>query len=344
MLHIQARRNSLAPSSRRERPPLRSSPLAGPSFSADSGGNVVQHGSVLEEEITRRRSLLPPVTDDGSVSPPTPTLSPSIISTNATSSRRGSMDETGASLKRARPSFISLSPSSPRNSVVFALPPLDPQFPHPSSLVRSRHTLTQISSATDPNNKPTADWMTVTPAPTFSRLGMHGPGVVLPVKASSRAGEIIRRKSVSGPRSTEGSTSGARTMGSRSLKSFRSMSRLLRTKGEDHSSEKAPSMPAKAFLARSRSASIPSTASRQNFGVGAPAKLAPLAPIIPRTQKSIASIHPVVPVSPEAILGFPSDLHAPNATATNEKNEKRARIKRIWTTVQSGIRWSRIRT
>ncbi|KAG8731103.1 hypothetical protein FRC11_005141 [Ceratobasidium sp. 423] len=227
----QPRRDSLTPSMRRERPALRSSPLAGPSYSADGAGNVVEHTSALEEEIARRRTALAGFSDEDLVKlahlpPSTPALS---HSSSPNPSRQGSLETTeDPQTRRARPSFISLEPQGSRPGSRGSLAPPTPTSP----TLRARHSSPHLAVIANP--KPElgpANWMTAAPAPSFSRTAVHGSGVVLPVKASSKAGERIRQKSTPNqPASTTGrpNTQPQSSAKPRSLRSFRSMGRILR--------------------------------------------------------------------------------------------------------------------
>ncbi|CCO34126.1 hypothetical protein BN14_08218 [Rhizoctonia solani AG-1 IB] len=241
------RRKSFTPSMRRERPQLRSSPLAGASYSADGAGNVVQHTSALEEEISRRRSMLPGINAEdlarlAALPPSTPALS---YSSSTNPSRQGSMEIAlePQTPRRARPSFISLAPQNSSESLV----PPTPTSP----TLRARHSSPHLAvvakpSPIDPSPGPgPANWMTAAPAPSFSRIGVRGSGVVLPVKASSRAGEQIRLRSNPNRPAAIAATSSTQLQPptkSRSLKSFRSMNRIIRgnTEAED---KEAPAVP-----------------------------------------------------------------------------------------------------
>ncbi|CAE6474848.1 unnamed protein product [Rhizoctonia solani] len=245
-------RDSFTPSMKRERPILRSSPLAGASFSADGAGNVVEHTSALEEELARRRTMLPGLSDDelaglaaSSPSSSVPTLS---FSSSPNLSRKESLETTEEprTPRRARPSFISLSPQGSRPGSRGSLAPPTPTSP----TLRARHSSPHLAVIPEPNSPDSgpgpANWMTAAPAPSFSRMGVRGSGVVMPVKASSRAGERIRLKSTpdqpAGITARPATQPGASTK-RRSLKSFRSMS-ILRKNGAAEHEREVPSMPA----------------------------------------------------------------------------------------------------
>ncbi|KAG8742416.1 hypothetical protein FRC10_001550 [Ceratobasidium sp. 414] len=207
-----SRPSSLTPSPRRERTPLRSSPLAGPSYASDGAGGIVQQSSALDEEIARRRSHLLVGLDDAErarlaslsysprvsvEAPPTPSCQ------NSTSGSSGESAGHEGEKRRARPSFISLAPpGSPTHSAT--------QLPAPLPL-RSRHSSPNIARAasldvpspplpitptSDKNADSSANWMTSAPTPSFSRSAMHSRGVVLPIKADSKSAQRIRRKSM----------------------------------------------------------------------------------------------------------------------------------------------------
>ncbi|KAL5639534.1 hypothetical protein ACGC1H_006232 [Rhizoctonia solani] len=250
------RRNSFTPSMKRERPMLRSSPLAGPSFSADGAGNVVEHTSALEEEMARRRTMLPGLSDDElaklAATPPSPSAPPSPFSTSPNLSRKGSLERTEEpqTPRRARPSFISLSPQGSRPGSRGSLAPPTPTSP----TLRARHSSPHLAAMPEPNLPDSgpgpANWMTAAPAPSFSRMGARSSGVVMPVKASSRAGERIRLKSspnqpagTAARPATRPATQPAASTRRRSLKSFRSMS-ILRKNGAAEHEREVPSMPA----------------------------------------------------------------------------------------------------
>ncbi|CAE6464676.1 unnamed protein product [Rhizoctonia solani] len=242
------RRKSFTPSMRRERPQLRSSPLAGASYSTDGAGNVIEHTSALEQEIARRRSMLPGInTEDlarlAALSPSTPTLS---YSSSPNPSRQGSMEITSEPQmpRRARPSFISLAPQSSCESLV----PPTPTSP----TIRARHSSPHLAVVAKPspqNPSPgpgPANWMTAAPAPSFSRMAVRGSGVVLPVKASSRAGEQIRLRSNPNRPAAIAATSSAQSQPPtkpRSLKSFRSMSRIFQGNAEAEDDRAIPAVP-----------------------------------------------------------------------------------------------------
>ncbi|KAF8686569.1 hypothetical protein RHS04_00061 [Rhizoctonia solani] len=233
----QPRRNSFTPSVRRERPQLRSSPLAGASYSTDGAGNVVEHTSALEEEIARRRSMLPGInTDDlarlAMLSPSTPALS---YSSSPSPSRQGSIElnTEHQGPRRARPSFISLAPQKSYES----LAPPTPTSP----TLRARHSSPHLgieakssplhTTPTSSAGPATANWMTAAPSPSFSRVAARGSGVILPVKASSRAGQQIRMRSNPSRPATSADLSSAEPQSlpkPQSLNSLRPMSRLLR--------------------------------------------------------------------------------------------------------------------
>ncbi|QRV98572.1 hypothetical protein RhiJN_26591 [Ceratobasidium sp. AG-Ba] len=208
----QQRPNSLTPS-RRDRPRLRSSPLAGPSYASDGAGGIVEQSSALEEEIARRKSLLVAGLDDEELArlaalshSPTGSLSiPGNDPVPPVPSRQNSSDSStgdGHAIpsRKARPSFISLAPpASPTGSSL--------QIPAPPATLRNRHSSPNIARAasldapsqplpTAPVTDKTANWMTAAPAPSFSRSSMHTRGIVLPVKADSKSGQRIRRKSM----------------------------------------------------------------------------------------------------------------------------------------------------
>ncbi|CAE7158488.1 unnamed protein product [Rhizoctonia solani] len=250
----QPRRNSLTPSMKRERPMLRSSPLAGTSYSADGAGNVVEHTSALEEEITRRRTGLPGLNGDELArlaALPSSSLS---ISTYASpnTSRKGSLETTEDPYapRRARPSFISLSPQGSRPGSRGSLVPPTPTSPTNSPALRERHSSPHLAAAAKPNPPESgpgpANWMTAAPSPSFSRMGVHGSGVVMPVKAFSRAGERIKLKSTPGQPGGDSTRPDAHPGAStkpRSLKSFRSMSRLLLGNDATEHERDVPPMP-----------------------------------------------------------------------------------------------------
>ncbi|KAG9094537.1 hypothetical protein FRC07_011291 [Ceratobasidium sp. 392] len=206
------RPRSPLPSPRRERPPLKSSPLAGPSYASDGAGRIVQQSSALDEEIARRRSHLFVGLDDEELArlaslSHSPARSVETFSSVPGPSRQNSTSDSSAeasigeapSKRKVRPSFISLAPP--------CSPSLSSQLPAPPPL-RNRHSspninLTQRPASLDaplpplPTRPRTADnqnanWMTSAPAPSFSRSAMHTRGVVLPVKSAQR----IRRKSM----------------------------------------------------------------------------------------------------------------------------------------------------
>ncbi|CAE6471338.1 unnamed protein product [Rhizoctonia solani] len=262
----QPRRNSLTPSIRRERPALRSSPLAGPSYSADGAGNVVEHTSALEEEIARRRTALPGFNDEdlarlANLPPSTPALS---HSSSPNPSRKGSLETTEEPQTRhARPSFISLEPQGSRPGSRGSLAPPTPTSP----TLRARHSSPHLAVTANPKPDPgPANWMTAAPAPSFSRTAVRGSGVVLPVKASSKAGERIRKKSTPNQLASAMAKPDAQVQHStkpRSLKSFRSMSRILRGSGtNEHEREIPPTpTPLSPRIPRSRASSFESGAS-----------------------------------------------------------------------------------
>ncbi|KDN44329.1 hypothetical protein RSAG8_05593, partial [Rhizoctonia solani AG-8 WAC10335] len=148
----QPRRNSSTPSMLRDRPTLRSSPLAGSSFSADGAGNVVEHTSALEEELARRRTMLPGLNDEelamlaaSSPSSLTPALS---FSSSPNPSLKGSVETTeeSQSPRRARPSFISLA-QGPRPGSRGSLAPPTPTSP----TLRARHSSPHLAIIADPS-------------------------------------------------------------------------------------------------------------------------------------------------------------------------------------------------
>ncbi|CAE6501968.1 unnamed protein product [Rhizoctonia solani] len=240
-------RDSFTPSMKRERPILRSSPLAGASFSADGAGNVVEHTSALEEELARRRTMLPGLSDDelaglaaSSPSSSVPTLS---FSSSPNLSRKESLETTEEprTPRRARPSFISLSPQGSRPGSRGSLAPPTPTSP----TLRARHSSPHLAVITEPklpdSGPGPANWMTAAPAPSFSRMGVRGSGVVMPVKASSWAGERIKLKSTPNQPARPVTQPTASTK-PRSLKSFRSMS-ILRKKALVEHEREVPRMP-----------------------------------------------------------------------------------------------------
>ncbi|KAG8695658.1 hypothetical protein FRC08_007629 [Ceratobasidium sp. 394] len=204
-----SRPGSLAPSPRRERAPLRSSPLAGLSYASDGAGGIVQHSSALDEEIARRHGSHLSVESGAerarSASPNSPSVSvkgfPVPSRQNSTSDSCGECAGHEGEKRRARPSFISLAPpGSPSHSA--GATQLSPPPP-----LRSRHSSPNIARAasldvpspplpTTPAANSSNNWMTSTPMPSFSRTGIHSKGVVLPIKADSKSAQRIRRKSM----------------------------------------------------------------------------------------------------------------------------------------------------
>ncbi|KAG8712647.1 hypothetical protein FRC09_019621 [Ceratobasidium sp. 395] len=218
---VSQRPQSRLPSPRRERPPLRSSPLAGPSYASDGAGRIVQKSSALDEEIARRRSMLSVGLDDAELArlaslSHSPTISveafPSVPGPSRQNSTSDASGESGGHLgeetsakRKARPSFISLAPpGSPTHSHLAPLPAPPP--------LRNRHSSPNIArsasldtnpplpplptTSNTPDSNSGANWMTAAPTPSFSRTAIHSRGVVLPVKADSKSAQRIRRKSM----------------------------------------------------------------------------------------------------------------------------------------------------
>ncbi|KAF8752070.1 hypothetical protein RHS01_07711, partial [Rhizoctonia solani] len=138
--------------------------------------------------------------------------------------------------RRARPSFISLAPQKSYES----LAPPTPTSP----TLRARHSSPHLGievKSSPPHATPassagpaTANWMTAAPSPSFSRVAARGSGVILPVKASSRAGQQIRMRSNPSRPATSADLSSAEPQSlpkPQSLNSLRPMSRLLRVNG-----------------------------------------------------------------------------------------------------------------
>ncbi|KAJ1300951.1 hypothetical protein OPQ81_003377 [Rhizoctonia solani] len=225
------RRNSLTPSMRH------------------GAGNVIEHTSALEEEIAHRRAILAGLNDEDLsklAALPSPSSTPALsYPSSPNPSRRGSLEaiEDPHTPRRARPSFISLAPQGSRPGSRDSLAPPTPTSP----TLRARHSSPHLPSNVKPNPElGPANWMTAAPVSSFSRTGVHGSGVILPVKASSRAGEQIRQKSTPNRPVTVAAKADTHSQSSpkpRSLKSFRSMSRILRTNSTAEYEEGAPAMP-----------------------------------------------------------------------------------------------------
>lgn len=314
------RPHSLTPSVRRgERPPLRSSPLAGPSYAADGVGNVIQHSSALEEEIARRRRSGLLNEDD--------IVGLDALSTPALSRKASAdIDEPTGSPRRARPSFISLTPapSRPGSRGSISTRPQTPQSPSPASspMLRTRHSSPHLAADAEadklqpavPPRPSTADWMTAAPAPSFSRLAARNAGVVLPVKADSRAGDRIRRKSTpASPRPPKPTSQPAR-----SIKSFRSMNRLF--KGP----EEVPPVPAVVTpgSGRSRASSIASRTSLGDVKLHVPAT-------------------PTDDSDPKVVIHVSEPLGQIDKEPEMEP-ERQGRVKRLWAKVVGGVKKSKV--
>ncbi|KAH7337825.1 hypothetical protein B0J17DRAFT_664354 [Rhizoctonia solani] len=344
--HGQPRRNSFTPSMRRERPILRSSPLAGASFSADGAGNVVEHTSALDEEIARRRTMLPGVNDEdlarlAKLSPSTPALSPS---SSPSPSRKGSLETTDESQpRRARPSFISLAPQGSRPGSRDSLVPPTPTSP----TLRARHSsphLAVTAKPSPPDSGPgPANWMTAAPTPSFSRMGVRGSGVIMPVKASSRAGEQIRLKSTPnqpGSITTRPKTQPGSSTKPRSLRSFRSMSGILRGNGASEHDKQVSSMPTSISPSGSRSRA-------SSFEVGVredSASSSPTSPTTPDDAIDMKGHRHFGSMRGPAVADYDTEpsLFSEDAGVTGvtrdqaglEEKESASRVKRIWTKVR----------
>ncbi|KAF8604817.1 hypothetical protein BDV93DRAFT_605741 [Ceratobasidium sp. AG-I] len=376
-------------SARRQRPPLRSSPLAGPSYAADSVGNVIQHGSALGEEIAWRRSQLHAGLNDEELarlaalsdSVPMPsTLHSASVSTDALPSPKGGSDASDHSLhppvRRARPSFISLAPPSPGpTSPGPDSAPLEP--PSPPTL-RARHSSPNIareasrpSSAPGPSrprdhviDKPAGHWMTAAPAQSFSRGAIHSAGVVLPVKASSRSGQRIRRKSlpakpsravskpssptseshsptspVSKPEVTQPTLSSKKS--TRSLRSLKSISRMFKPEeehGQPAHQEPVPPVPAlPSPLPLSRTSS---TSGHSSMG-GPSTPTALSMPSSPTANRS-GHLHVLNPSAAQSKFSVdePDVMQAELGMDVGGAGKEvgTGRVRKLWAKVMSGVR------
>jgi hypothetical protein len=362
--YSQSRRSSLTPSFR-QRPPPRSSPLAGPSFSVDGVGNVVKRASALEEEIIRRHSQLIQFNDEEIISPSTPSLSPG--STNAPSSRKVSIEEPAVA-RRAHPSFISLGPSSTCSSLILDIPS-SPQ--RTSQMLRARHSSPHISAPADNSDSnpavsspAAASWITATPIPSFSRRNVYHSSVVLPIKAASRTGEQIRRKSTAYTQPAKSTPVPITTtthikpetwsVRSRSLKSFRSMSRIFRGgKDQHHDKEASPVPTTRAPRLQSHRSSAASGMLYEQVKAHVPATPsgpAPVSPLTPDTPVAVGRFGPLC-ASPEPQTEpessrFSLDEDSKPTSIINEtdtKGEKgpEGRMKQLWAKVKGGLRRNR---
>lgn len=351
--------NSLtpSPSPRRERPPLRSSPLAGPSYASDGAGGIVERSSALGEEIARRKSLLVAGLDDTELArlaslSHSPTTSVEIVPpvpSRQNSSDSSTADSHGIPKRKARPSFISLaSPSSPSHPSA--------HLPAPTPTLRNRHSSPNIARSasldapspspplpTTPSSDKDANWMTSAPAPSFSRTSIHARGVVLPVKAASKGGQRIRRKSMpSAPAShfrmqqapvpplpvpvaprqitkadteneseIEGRGQGQTIRSKKSTRSLRSVRSLFRHEHEEKEKDLPPVPPLP--YSRSRASSI-----------------------------SGASVQ--MPSTPPDSTAFPSitsprlATQVPNLTLDDHHEIREGKVKRLWTRVIHGVK------
>ncbi|KAG8697496.1 hypothetical protein FRC08_006488 [Ceratobasidium sp. 394] len=359
--HTSPGPGSLTPSPRRERAPLRSSPLAGPSYASDGAGGIVQHSSALDEEIARRHlSVEPDAERARSASPNSPSVSVEGFSAlsrqNSTSDSCGESAGHGGGKRRARPSFISLAPpGSPSHSAGAT------QLSPPPSL-RSRHSSPNIARAasldvpspllpTTPTVDSSANWMTSTPTPSFSRTAIHSKGVVLPIKADSKSAQRIRRKSMSGAPSSSrhssqpgivpvpelpeshptkhdqdqaeiteprGQSQSIRPKKStRSLRSVRSLGRMFRHEHQQDDKDAPPLLvPPLPTPSLSRASSIGSGMSVQ------------LLPTPPDNAALVSSPDPAS--APEATMDSPS---TPVIEETRE-----GKIKKLWAKVTRGVK------
>ncbi|QRV84516.1 hypothetical protein RhiJN_12532 [Ceratobasidium sp. AG-Ba] len=192
----QQRPNSLTPS-RRDRPRLRSSPLAGPSYASDGAGGIVEQSSALEEEIARRKSLLVAGLDDEELArlaalSHSPTGSSRYQETTPRRTR-DSVPESSAVVHLARAASISywLIAANTRSSSDTSQPSFITQ--HRARRIPRRSFSTPPNSPCHRQDRKLDDSCPRTLI--FSVIHAH-PGIVLPVKADSKSGQRIRRKSM----------------------------------------------------------------------------------------------------------------------------------------------------
>lgn len=330
---------------------LRSSPLAGASYSADGAGNVVEHTSALEEEIARRRTMQVGLNDEdlsrlANISPTSSSSTPALsYASSPNPSRKGSIEtiEDLQAPRRARPSFISLAPQGSRPGSRDSLVPPTPTSP----TLRARHSSPHLAVNTKPSPPDSgpgpANWMTAAPTPSFSRMGVRGSGVVMPVKASSRAGEQIRLKSTPnqlGSVTTRPNTQPGASTKPRSLRSFRSMSRILGGNGAAAGEKQVPSMPTASSLPGSRSRA----SSFEAGGCESCASSSPTSPTTPNDIVDMKALRKFGSVRGPAIADpntgpslFSEDAGVAGAVRDQvglDEKETAGRVKRIWTKVR----------
>ncbi|KAK0469362.1 uncharacterized protein EV420DRAFT_1659392 [Desarmillaria tabescens] len=167
-----SRRHSLTPPSRR---PLRSSPLAGPSFNLSPDGRLELSPLDAAKAKPNRISSTPdlPSLSDAHLQLPKRISTPPMIPIRSSLPSPPPSPHNASHRSKPRDSFVSL--------------PTHTQVPHFPRVYTSKSTPSSPSSSY--TSLPDQSWLTANPyltTPKFSRLSLGSPNVVMPVSAKER--------------------------------------------------------------------------------------------------------------------------------------------------------------